>query len=79
MTLIDNDIGWDGVDGRDLKVTWDPTTGSGYTSFGSYRIYILPSGTSFTGSSIGSVFNKTTSVWTGSSSIVNDSLGNPLA
>ncbi len=74
MTLVDNDIGWDGVDGRDIKVTWDNAIGNGYTGFGSYQIYILPTGTSFTGVSIGSVFDKTTTVWTGSKSVINDSL-----
>lgn len=52
MTLTDNDVAWDGVDGRDLKVTWDNTIGNGYASFGSYQIYVLPAGTSFTGSSL---------------------------
>lgn len=49
LTLMDNDISWDGVDGRDLKVTWDSTIGNTYNGFESYRIYILPENTTFTG------------------------------
>lgn len=49
MTLVDNDVEWDGVDGRDLKVTWDSSIGSAFTGFDSYRIYILPTGSAFTG------------------------------
>ncbi|MDD5213779.1 MAG: lamin tail domain-containing protein [Candidatus Gracilibacteria bacterium] len=79
LTLIDNDIAWDGVDGRDLKVTWDASIGASYSSFESYRIYVLPENTAFTGTWIGAIYDKNINMWTGSSNIVNDSLGNPLA
>lgn len=74
LTLTDNDIAWDGVDGRDLKVTWDSTIGNTYSGFDSYRIYVLPANTALTGSYLGLVANSGATVWTGSNSIVNDSL-----
>ncbi|MDD4151216.1 MAG: hypothetical protein PHR68_01250, partial [Candidatus Gracilibacteria bacterium] len=79
LTLTDDDVQWDGVDGRDLKVTWDNTVGSTYSSFESYRIYILPENTSFTGTWVGTVYDKNIDTWTGSSTLTTDSLGNPLA
>lgn len=52
LTLTDNDTTWDGVDGRDLRVTWDNTIGSTYNGFESYRIYLLPGNTAFAGTYI---------------------------
>lgn len=79
ITLVDNDVEWDGVDGRDLKVTWDSSIGSSFTGFDSYRIYILPTGTTFTGTYLWLVINSGATTWTGSSYIINDSLWNPLS
>lgn len=50
LTLTDNDVAWDGVDGRDLKVTWDSSVATSYAGFESYRIYVLPANTALTGS-----------------------------
>lgn len=79
LTLTDNDTAWDGVDGRDLKVTWDSAIGSTYSGFESYRIYILPQNTAFTGTYVGLESNSGATTWTGLSSTVNDSAGNPLS
>ncbi len=79
LTLVDNDSDWDWVDWRDLKVTWDTSVWLSYPSFESYRIYILPENTSFTWTFVWTVYDKNIGTWTGTSSLIKDSLWNPLA
>ncbi|EKD30047.1 MAG: BNR repeat-containing glycosyl hydrolase [uncultured bacterium (gcode 4)] len=79
LTVTDNDIWWDWVDGRDIKITWDSAVATSYVGFESYRLYILPENTAFTGTYIGLVSNSGATTWTGSSNILNDSLWNSLA
>lgn len=81
MTLTDNDIWWDWVDWRDLKVTWDSSVATSFAWFESYRIYVLPENTAFSTwyTVLWSVANRNTTTWTWANNITNDSAWNPLA
>lgn len=46
-SFIDNDIDNNGLDGRDIRIDWNTTVGENFTWFESWRIYLLPSSTSF--------------------------------
>ncbi len=43
LGFSDGDTDFDGLDGRDLSLSWDTTEGEGYSAFESYRLYLLPS------------------------------------
>lgn len=79
ITLVDADVNGAGVDGRDVTITWDAATATGFSRFQSFELYLLPSGTPFSGVSIKSVTGSTVSTWTGDASVTTDSLGNPIA
>ena len=81
ISFADNDTDNNGLDGRDLTLTWNATNAIGFSEFQSYRIYILPNSTSFnTGSqtAVKSIFDKNISSWTGEITITTDSLGASL-
>lgn len=76
--FADSDIDNDGLDGRDITLSWNNSNAVGYTDFQSYRIYILPNSTTFnTGSQthVKLLTDKNLSTWTGDASITKDSLG----
>ncbi|MBW7954500.1 hypothetical protein H3C61_01675 [Candidatus Gracilibacteria bacterium] len=79
-SFLDNDIDNEGLDGRDLSVSWEALNDT-FDTFESYRIYLLPSNISFTGglSYVGLLSNKNTTSWTGVQNTKKDSLGNDLA
>ncbi len=81
MSISDNDIWWDWVDWRDLKVNWDTSIGSSFAWFESYRIYVLPENTAFSTwyTQLWIVPNSRINTWTWSKTITNDSAWNPLA
>lgn len=74
---------YDGIDGRDLSVTWSTGSGIAFGSyFQSYAVYILPSGTVFnSGSQSPIAYVSTASIgsWTGTSSITKDSTNTTFA
>lgn len=74
--FVDNDIDYDWLDWRDLTVTWNNTTAVAYSSFASYRIYILPSSVTFSAwnhAYVTLLTDKNINTWTWSSSITKDS------
>lgn len=76
--FVDSDTDNDGLDGRDMTLSWNNSNAVGFTDFQSYRIYILPNSTAFnTGSQthIKLLTDKNLSTWTGDASITKDSLG----
>lgn len=80
ITLVDNDTTHDGVDGYDLTVNWSPATTD--SSFSNYKIYVLPAATTLDTlihTPLATVTGQTTTTWTGTNVIVNDSAGNALA
>jgi hypothetical protein len=81
VTLADNDNSNDGVDGRDVTITWTPASTD--SSFNHYKLYLLPSGTTLdtaihATTAVLSV-PQTTATFTGTSDLKTDSEGNTLA
>jgi hypothetical protein len=77
----DGDADHNGLDGRDLLVSWDNTDSAAYGSFDSYRIYILPSSVTLdtaTHTAVVNYFTKTASSWSGASTITRDSTNTTL-
>ena len=79
-SFADADTDYDGLDGRDVSITWGSGALSGFDYFESYRVYLLPAAATFsTGSQyIGLIPDKTVTSWTANASLKKDSLGNPL-
>lgn len=43
--FADNDIDNNGLDGRDIEITWNSAIGTGFSAFALWKIYLLPSST----------------------------------
>ncbi|MCK9272252.1 lamin tail domain-containing protein [Candidatus Gracilibacteria bacterium] len=81
ISFADTDIDYDGLDGRDLNLTWDNTNAVSYGYFESYRLYLLPSSTDLNTSSqtyVKILPDKNLSSWIGDSTITNDSTNTAL-
>ena len=81
VTLADNDIDYDGLDGRDFSVTWATNPANGFNYFESYRVFILPSTASFDSANqqfTGVATDSASGTWTGMASVKKDALGNAL-
>jgi hypothetical protein len=80
VVLVDNDNANDGVDGRDISITWNPTSND--ASFSNYRIYLLPNGIAFDIAIHATIAvlsgNQSTNNFTGSAALKIDSENNPL-
>lgn len=81
VTLVDNDITQDGVTGADLTISW--TAAAADTSFQSYRLFVLPAATPLNlvahSPVSSSITTQSTTTFTGTGTILNDSAGAPLA
>ncbi|MDD3067125.1 MAG: hypothetical protein PHO48_04840, partial [Candidatus Gracilibacteria bacterium] len=81
VTLADNDTTNDGIDGRDITITWSPASSD--ASFNNYKLYLLPNGVTFDlaiHSAINSISsNQSANTFTGSADLKIDSANNPLA
>lgn len=81
VSFSDGDTDHDGLDGRDLLFTWNNANAVGFSTFESYRIYLLPASTTFdsaTQTRVALLTDKNLSSWTGSSTLTTDSLNSPL-
>lgn len=74
--LQDLDFDYQGIDGRDLSITWNNTAAVWYDDFESYRIYVIPSNISFdpnTHTPIKILSTKNDTSFTGDKNILVDS------
>lgn len=81
MNLQDLDTDYNGIDGRDVYVTWDNSTWLSFANFESWRIYILPSNVSFnswTHTAVKIIASWAVNYWTWTDTILNDSAWTPL-
>lgn len=81
VTLADTDVDYDGLDGRDVYVTFGTGSSAGFSGFESYRVYLLPTATAFNANahtSIGLISSAATSTFTGLSTTTNDSAGSAI-
>lgn len=82
IVLIDHDFDFEGLDGRDISVSWTPTSEIlQSTNFESYRIYVLPSNISlnpWSQTALQTLTDKNLNTWTWNMSLKKDSLGQNL-
>lgn len=80
-SFTDCDSDTEGLTWKDFCLNWNNDTAIPFTWFWSYRIYVLPSTTTFNSSTqthVASVIDKNTTSWNWTSAITTDSLWNAL-
>ena len=81
LSFADLDNNYDGLDGRDMTTTWNASTGTGFSGFDAYYLYVIPSSVTIntaTQTPVASIFTASTSTWTGDSTITKDSTNTNL-
>lgn len=81
VSFSDPDTDNDGLDGRDLSFAWNNANAVAFSTFESYRLYLLPAATTFdstTQTRVALLTDKTRNSWTGSNTLTTDSLGATL-